>query len=1301
MTDASQLLNLLRGVSSPPATSSAAAPALSPTAATSPPAATSDVDRLFAAFASPHPSTTQRSTSPSFGNPSQSRTAAITSPLPASVTDSASTPHSASASTSLLSLLQRMGSPSAVMSSTPSNPQLAPESPPLPGPQPRKSLDASTLLARMSQPPPDPSAIAPELPVADGQRGLVSPAATEAGLSPPPAKFSNFVSPFDALEQSYAKDQAIKANKQAASDEESARSTPVNRLRDTLSPAPGARLASTRSVASSDAGELTPSHEPSSPAVKQKLSPRTSLLAHSYLPAATSEAEPNDTVGLRLPRNDAIPQTLTIDISDKLLDSLSTEVVTTTPVALFNVVMKRPAGQIVGVWDRGFVYATSKGKARVIDKDSGTRVLLKAHKMDLIDLQVAKKVGPDGTRSIVTISQDDKLILWMVPNHCTEATASFTRSPELLSTAIGSDEHWQVVRLHPLFPEVPIIIAGTNRGKIVSLKAPKELGAPFDMETGLVHELGSDSLVDIDFSPDGSAFAALASSGVVTVCRTENIQDVLTVRDLSKSVSRPATAVKMLSDHDCRPSALAVLSREGCHGQLLSLHQSKDAAQTAVIEFLGADSDDVSAMNFGSCAYYRPSNTLYWSSSVRGSLFAFKLAYPDSDRTLSTEAQSDADFLKLLQDTCTVDGRPPRIDHVIEVPSPAPVISYALEDLAAAEGSALTFGALVAFPGGVHQIHFEQPCVPISMASPGGSESPIDSADDEAHLDKGRRMSLESAIHVSSEVEIAVDEIDPVTEPVSIPDTPALPALGLSPAKVAAVSAEPAVSPVAEEAPTLASDAGHSIDRDSTATPTGPGTATSAINAAIKTMKAAKRAQAEQQQQQQQRQRQHTPEAANRDLAQAASPSGKDPTPADVPSLTPVKHSEDASDSSLKEIRKLTMSLPSKIAGMVEAEFEKHVYRLEEQRHVDSVDEKARQESLLKVMSSQLTKHTNKLVEQTLNEELVKLAPIIENSTQRALTGGFVETLQAGFRKSLQHDVEHALSRSDVLRNLDQKITSRVEALMQPLARDELARQARSEAHEESVKNNFMMLQRSLLDLQKELVQSYSTNARLLETMSKMQDNMSAMQRDLQQLGETVASLQASSMASAPSEEQAAVAATVKHDTPEVASAALSSPDSAQANLSVENLEATFTEMLQPVHEPAFADLQAFIRSSTPRLLDQIMPVPSTGARPALSNAVLLSLTLRISQLVARETARHSQENAVEGHWLLRCVESLDPTQTEIQQYGGKIAEWVTNGLQARQATLVKLGDIIGVQQIGALSTSIKARLEPLASLAR
>ncbi|KAM0787142.1 hypothetical protein ACM66B_006393 [Microbotryomycetes sp. NB124-2] len=1261
MTDASQLLNLLRGIPSAPTTATthaSSAPALSPPAVSPPPQASSamnEVDRLFATFAAQHPSAGQSSVS----QVSQVGTLSLQAPVASPSSALPSSPGN-----SLLSLLQRMGSPASPPPPAPSHP--SPRSPPLPGPQPRKSLDASALLAQMSQPPPaasTPAASPP--PPANGDIDPPSVPLTKASTPSQAPKFAAFVSPFDALEQSYAKDKASKALKQAASDQESNRSTPVNPPRDTLSPVSGTRLA-TGSVASSDAGDLTPSHVPASPALKGKAPARQSMLASSYLPSPASESASNGPSGLRLPRNDTIAQVLTIDVSDDLRDSLLTDPVKTTPVALFNVELKRPQGQIVGLSNRSFTYTTSKGRARVIDKDSGTRILLKAHKTELIDLQVAKNAGPEGTRAIATVAQDDKLILWAVPDHCTEETAGFTRTPELSTEFLGSNEHWRVVRLHPHFPEVPVIVAGTSKGTGVVLSAPLKLDTQFNTDDVRVTKLGDSPVVDIDFSPDGTAFAALTMDGQVMICSTANPRDVLVTRK-SIVADKPATAVRLLANHTCRPSALALLSDEGRHGQLVSLHQIKDARQPATIEFLSPGDADA---NFGTCAYHRPSNSLYWSSSVRGSLFAFKLAYPESDHALSSEAKDDADFLKLLQTTCTVDGRPPRIDHVVEIPSPAPVVSFALEDGASAEDD--TFSALIAHPGGIHQIHFKQPRVPVTSASASGTESDSDFADDEAHIDSGRRMSLESAIHVSSEVEIAVDEIDPVAESVSIPDTPALPALGLSQTMLAAVSVEPAVSPVAEEPPSR-TDTAETIDRNSTVTPTASATATHAINAAIKTMKAAKKAQAEQQQ--------RTPEIAGRELAPALTSSSKTST-ANASPQAPGRYADDVANSSLKEIRKLTTSLPTKIAEMVEAEFEKHVYRLEEQRHVDRVDEKARQESMLKVMSSQLTKHTSKLVEQTLKDELAKLGPIVEKSMQRALSSSMEKT-QTGVRKTIQQDVEQALIKSDSLRKLEGQIAT------------EATRQARAEAHEESVKVGLTTLQRSFLDLQKELVKSYTANAMLVETMGKMQSNVLAMQNNLQRLEQTVAALRLGPPAAAPA---------LANTTPTLAASASplasDSPVSAQLNVVAEDLETKFTEMLQPSQEPDFVELKAFIRKSTPRLLDQIMPPPLSGLKPTISNAVLLSLTLRIGQLVAREEARHSQENAVEGHWLLRCVESLDSTESEIQHYGPKIAEWVTRGLQTRQATLVKLGDIVGTQQIGALVISIKSKLAPLAKVA-
>ncbi|KAK4056062.1 hypothetical protein OIO90_002793 [Microbotryomycetes sp. JL221] len=1430
MSDASQLLNLLRGTSSPPATvrngadpashsPSSTNDALIKTASPAPQStqqqsaqstSSNDLDRLFATFSNGHPSSGGSSSTPAPQSNAQAST--VTSPSTNGGTQIASNP--------LLSLLNRMSSPP-VTSPTPAMAPIGTASPPPPSstdkatPQTTttttaqaavatQALDANVLLAQLMagtpSPAPRPTTVqqATSEPVKRSQPPVSSASSIKAdGSSTPHPKFTTFVSPFDSLEATFAQERANTPTQPALSDNGSATSnTPTTTESaqtrgqpkqlsaresspDVLSSARerlGANTGSAKSSEAEDARVRSPSSLTTKTIthngrLQQELRHVSderdhlqieleSLLAQQYV---TDQADEGLVVGLTLPRNDLVPQTLTIDIADSLIDSLSTTKVTTTPVALFNVpAHSRPRGSYVGAWPSGLCYVTAKGRIRVIDKVNGTRILLKGgHSDDLIGLKVAKQTStsdPDQQprRVIASIGKDSGLVIWSVPDRCTEDTAGFEIHGKMTIDKDEFSSALSLIELHPGYPKKGWIVAATTSGDIYTCYNSL---SPTFIKNSIAKETGQ-SVVGLAFSPDGSAFASLRKNGDLVIHHTSNTGDEILRKKVSEYIgdSTPSGIV-FLSDHRCRPSAVAIFSRQYNTAHLISLHQSLDASKTVTIDFVNTEQPDVESTNFGQCQYDQTTNTLYWSSLARGSLFCFQLSFPSSDNLLSQAAATDAEFFGLLQESCTMDGRPPRIDHVTEIPTTAPIVSFVLDDAVMPgeepdnEDGNHKMGALIAHPEGIHQIQFDQPRYPIMFTNESVEEQKAEigigsdtseSGEMEDYSNTARRMSLESAIYVSSEIEVAVDEPNEesdlvVDEPISIPDTPALPALGLSgtvPTKSVAV--EPSVTPIAEELPALGADAeptadadsGEPVDRASSATPVpsalttenkpqqSGGGVSSAINAAIRSMKAAKKAQVDSNEQQRDMPRNtvHDPSSSPKQRQQRfhdqtienvtsssnaadlnASPTVKQSRSTSMKQQTEHSPMEESSTSnqSLKEIRKMITNLPVKIAEMVEAEFDKHVYRLEEERAVERVDEKARQESMIKFMSSQLTKHTNKLVEQTIKDELKKLTPLLDKSVTKALQSGIVDKIQAGLRKTIHQEVEAALHKTDLTDRIADAVTHQTRPFIAQLTDFEVSRNQIDTVAQELVQKQLATLQTSFLALQREFVNAQTTNATLVETVAQMRQQMVTMQSVLTRMEPNVTRV-SSVVAPVTIEPTVASPRVVSSPRNVVAPADGDLQHATQPDWSNTDFETTFTDMVQPGNEPNFSQLQKFVAATTPELLDHVLPRRGSGLQPALSIPILLSLTLRLAQLVGEEQAVHGKDNAANGHWLLRCIESLEPSQPEVALYVDKLGDFVTDKLRSRQATLVRLGDIVGVQQIGALASSIAIRLNAL-----
>lgn len=271
-------------------------------------------------------------------------------------------------------------------------------------------------------------------------------------------------------------------------------------------------------------------------------------------------------------------------------------------------------------------------------------------------------------------------------------------------------------------------------------------------------ETPQQSIVDFAFSPDGSAFAVLTSDQSYSIRHTSKPTEVILSSKLLEDPSTPAgglTGVSFLADKDAKPTALVVTSKRGTHVRIVPLRRGAEERDTSISFVLPASSDVQPALHFSHHAYSQFSTTLYLSSSLRGSLFAFRLSFAPRASILSSSHSSDAAFLASLPSEAP-GVSDVRLEHVSEVPTSDPVLGFALDDghlVKTSEGQD-AMGALVMHPKGIHQVLF----VRQQEAVHGGREE-VDLEDLGAG---GRRMSLESSIHVSSEVEVVIDEADTV-----------------------------------------------------------------------------------------------------------------------------------------------------------------------------------------------------------------------------------------------------------------------------------------------------------------------------------------------------------------------------------------------------------------------------------------------------------------------------------------------------------------------------------------------------------
>lgn len=456
MTDAKELLSILRGTTAP--SSSSTAPLAIPIPA--PPA--NDLDRLFnRAFSNSHPSNHGISQSPEGSGAMKARmemsgyqgaptevvppqqtqnllnllqTISSPAPVPATLSTApvAAKPKTADASSLLAQLMGNSFAAPTPTPSIPSAPQSAPEkrrtTPKPPAQQAQqRDVESSPKTKASNGNGNGKKAVSVEV-----KKNVVTAGQSESSPQPPSiapvplpkAPSFNFQSPFDFFS-------AIKEPAAAKALPVPAESTSIEKPQDS---SPSTVLV--ESAGSSDTDNKLIST--STPLMKTAPAGDT-FLSQKYLQERSGKNSSSMKQGIRFPlAGSEDGQTLRFDIREKSLERLSGQDVTIQPVTLFAAESKWEKGTRVADWNGGMAYATKggklicssfcscivyelinscAGKIRVIDAVTGQRLLLKGHSIGVLDMAVSPSteiVEGNEMRLVTSVGADGKFIMWRV-----------------------------------------------------------------------------------------------------------------------------------------------------------------------------------------------------------------------------------------------------------------------------------------------------------------------------------------------------------------------------------------------------------------------------------------------------------------------------------------------------------------------------------------------------------------------------------------------------------------------------------------------------------------------------------------------------------------------------------------------------------------------------------------------------------------------------------------------------------------------------------------------------------------------
>ncbi|KAJ6500470.1 hypothetical protein C8R45DRAFT_863011 [Mycena sanguinolenta] len=142
-----------------------------------------------------------------------------------------------------------------------------------------------------------------------------------------------------------------------------------------------------------------------------------------------------------------------------------------------------------------------------------------------------------------------------------------------------------------------------------------------------------------------------------------------------------------------------------------------------------------------------------------------------------------------------------------------------------------------------------------------------------------------------------------------------------------------------------------------------------------------------------------------------------------------------------REIRKMEESLHTRIGRLIGKEMDKQHQRLEDARAHDQSEDFARQEKILKLISTELTRNTTRVVEMAVKSEVQNsVLPALENITKTEVKAALNDQVGSGLvdyiSQGLPVEVEKLLLRPDITAHFAQMLSSNLTPLIDRHVKD-------------------------------------------------------------------------------------------------------------------------------------------------------------------------------------------------------------------------------------------------------------------------
>jgi len=189
-------------------------------------------------------------------------------------------------------------------------------------------------------------------------------------------------------------------------------------------------------------------------------------------------------------------------------------------------------------------------------------------------------------------------------------------------------------------------------------------------------------------------------------------------------------------------------------------------------------------------------------------------------------------------------------------------------------------------------------------------------------------------------------------------------------------------------------------------------------------------------------------------------------------------------------------SLHSRLGRLIGKELDKQQQHLEEVRVNEQAADFARQEKLLKLISTELTKNTTRVVEMAVKNEvqhsvLPSLENITKNEVKSLVNGQIAKGVADAVKQSLPNEIERMLLRPDVSTHFARNFSSTVTPIIERQVKDTITKtlmpsfsQQTSSVHQEisrEIHTEISNLRKDIMSWQSETLRGHETLIRELE----------------------------------------------------------------------------------------------------------------------------------------------------------------------------------------------------------------------------